>query len=135
MAQLVDKIVERHLAVDVNTLGRFIQHQQLRTVEQGAGQQYALRFAAGELLHRRIDQMPRLHALQRWQDVVFTGARAQTQEAANGQRQRGVQMQFLRHIADAQACVTLDNTLCRCYQPENHPHKGRFAGAVGAQQG
>ena len=66
--------------------------------------------------------MPRLHALQRRQDVVFTGARAQTQEAANGQRQRGVQMQFLRHIADAQACVTLDNTLS-VLPAENHPHR------------
>ena len=135
MAQLVDKIVKRHLAIDVNTLGRFIQHQQLWAVEQGAGQQYALGFAAGEFLHRRVDQMPGLHTFQCRQDVVFAGTRAQTQEAADGQRQRGVKMQLLRHVANPQAVFPLDDTLCWCYQPQNHSHKGRFTGAVRAQQG
>ncbi|MNT98544.1 hypothetical protein D3C72_2411500 [compost metagenome] len=45
-AQLVDKIVQRQLAVDVNPLRWLIQHQQLRFVQQRPREQYALILAA-----------------------------------------------------------------------------------------
>lgn len=44
--ELVDKIVQRNLTVDVDTLRRLVEDQQLRAAEQGAGKQYALGFTA-----------------------------------------------------------------------------------------
>lgn len=39
--ELVNQIVQRNLTVDVNTLRRLVQDQQLRAAEQGTGKQYA----------------------------------------------------------------------------------------------
>ena len=60
--ELVDKIVQRNLTVDVDTLRRLVQDQQLRAAEQGAGKQYALGFTARQLLQRRLNKMSRLNA-------------------------------------------------------------------------
>ena len=43
--QLIDEIVQRQLAVDVHPLRGFVQHQQLRFVQQRSRQQHALVFS------------------------------------------------------------------------------------------
>jgi hypothetical protein len=84
--------VQRNLAVDVNTLGRFIQHQQLRLLSS-AGQQNALRFTAGEFCIGASIRCPpaRVSAPE---NIGFTRAGTQAQETAHRQRQRGVQVNF-----------------------------------------
>jgi len=56
MADLGDQPEQLDLAVDVHPLGRFVQGQQVRFPEQGPGHQDPLQFAAGKILHRRVEQ-------------------------------------------------------------------------------
>ena len=95
--QLIDQIVKCHLTVYINALGRFVQHQQLRLVQQGARQQYALRFTTGEFLQRRLQQMPGLYPLQRRQDIGTPAAACQV-------RCRGPASAELKPFAPALTC-------------------------------
>lgn len=80
-------------------------------------------FLLRELLHRRVNQMSGLHALQGRQDVIFLRSGAQTQETTDGERQCGIEIQFLRDVANSQLAVTLDHPFIRGYQPEDGPNK------------
>ena len=134
LAQLINQIVQRHLTIHVNALRWLVKHQQLRLIEQRARQKYPLSLAAGKLLHRRVNQMTGLHALQRRQYVALVRSWPQQHKAADGERHRGIKVQLLRDIAYPQMSLAFDNPFCRCYQPKNDSDEGRFTGAVGAQQ-
>ena len=82
-------------------------------------------------MQRRIDKMARLHAFQRRENIGFTGAGAQTQETADRQRQRGVEVKFLRHIANTQFFLALNHAFIGCDQTQHHAHQGGFACAAG----
>src|SRR5690606_5772032 len=62
-------------------------------------------------------------------------ARYQTQETQHRQRQGGIDVELLRHIADAQLGLAPDLAAIRLEQAQHHPHQSRLAGAVGADQG
>ena len=132
--ELVDQIIKRNLTIHIHTLSWFIQYQQLRAAQQRAGKQNTLSFTAGQFLQRRIDKMARLHAFQRRENIGFTGAGAQTQETADRQRQRGVEMKFLRHITNTQFFLALNHAFIGCDQTQHHAHQGGFACAIGAEQ-
>ncbi len=85
-------------------------------------------------MQRRIDKMARLHALQRRENIGFTRAGTQAQETAHRQRQCGVEVQFLRHIADTQFFFTLDHAFIGCDQTQHHANQGGFACTIGAEQ-
>jgi hypothetical protein len=52
-----NQFVQLHLAMEIHGLHGFIQHQQLRLAQQGAGQQHALQFAAGQVRHPCVDEV------------------------------------------------------------------------------
>ena len=65
VADLADQLVKGHLAREVNALHRFIEHQEIRLADHCPGKQHPLEFAAGEFLHRCLEQSRRANRLQR----------------------------------------------------------------------
>src|SRR3990167_8074352 len=135
VAQLGDQAVQLGLAADVDALHRLVEHQQLRLAQQGAGQQHALQFAAGNALQGAVDHLAGADFRQRRLSAGAIDAGHQAQKTQHAEGQGGIDMQFLRHIADAQFRVAPDAAAIRLEQAEHGAHQGGLAGTVGADQG
>src|SRR3990167_6935978 len=135
VTQLGDQAVHLGLAGHIDALYRLIQHQQFWLAQQGTCQQHALQFAAGDALQRAVDYLFRAHFGQRILHIRAADARHQAQKAQHRERQGGIDMQLLRHIADAQFGLAPDAAAVRLEQTEYGAHQGGFASAVGADQG
>lgn len=85
-------------------------------------------------MHRLVEQVSGVHALERRQNVGFLYAGLETHKAADGQRQGGVEVQLLRHVANAQIGLTLQRAGGRFDQSQHHAHQRRLARAVRTQQ-
>lgn len=81
-------------------------------------------------MHRLVEQVSGVHALERRQNVGFLYAGLETHKAADGQRQGGVEVQLLRHVANAQIGLTLQRAGGRFDQSQHHAHQRRLARAV-----
>ena len=68
------------LTGDVHALHRFVEHQQLRLAQQGAGQQHALHFAPGHALHRAVDDLFCAHFFQGFERLSSVNPRYQAQK-------------------------------------------------------
>ena len=134
-ADVADKPVERRLSGEVDALDRFVEDQQLRVADQGAGQQRPLELAAGKRLYRRVDQVGDAGLGQRREHRVAGPPDGQRHQPGDGQRQHRIHRQPLRQIADPQALPPADGSAVRPQQPEQHPDQRRLAGAVGTDQG
>ncbi|MNC24500.1 hypothetical protein D3C75_725550 [compost metagenome] len=135
VAQAGNEVVQLGLADHVYALHRLVEHQQLGFAQQGAGQQHALHLAAGNGLYRAVDDLLGAHFLQRRQGcrAVYTGHQAQ--EAQYRQRQRGIDLDLLRHVANAQFRLAPYLAAVRLEQAEHGAHQGGLARAVRADQG
>ena len=102
VAQSGDEVVQLRLPYHVNTLHRLVQHQQLRLSQQRTGQQHTLHFTPGHSLDGTVDHVLGADLLKRRQGRCAIHARYQAQKAQHRQRQRGVDLDFLRHVANAQ---------------------------------
>ncbi|MNC53382.1 hypothetical protein D3C75_1027870 [compost metagenome] len=101
LAQAADQPVQLGLAGDVDALHRLVEHQQFRLAQQGAGQQHALQLAAGDALQRTVDHLGGADFAERRQGAGAVDAGDQAQEAQHRQRQGRLDVQLLRHVADA----------------------------------
>ncbi len=100
--QCPDQFVQRRLPVDVDSLGRLVQHQQVRFAGQSPRQQQSLFLAPGEVMHRGIGQMFDPGTGQGL--VAFCPVpAAQCHEPTDAQWQRALHLQILGDIADDQA--------------------------------
>ena len=133
-AQRADQPVQRRLAGDIHTLHRLVEHQQFGLAQQGARQQYALQLAAGDLLQRVVEHVGRADFFQRGPRHGGADARHQAQETLHAERQGGVHLQFLRHVADSQFRSAPDLAAVRLQQAQHDTNQGGLAGAVGANQ-
>jgi len=132
--ELADEGVELDLPRDVYSLDRFVQHQQLGLDQQGAGQQHPLHLAAGELLHPVVQQILGADPAEGLLDGE-AAVLAELQEAAHRQRQRGVQVEALRHITDPQIAAANDFARVRIEQAQHQLAQGALSRSVGADQG
>ena len=132
LPQVADQIIEFILAVDIHALNRLVQHQQIRFAQQRPRQQRPLHLAAGNRLHRRINNGCCAHFGQRRLHLRTPRVGAEGDEALHCQRQGGVYRQPLRHIAEAQARFAPDPTAIRTDQTQRDPRQGGLARAVGA---
>ncbi len=123
------------LADDIDALDRLVQHQELRLAQQRARQQHALQLAAREGLQRQVERMACADLGQRCRQRLPPRPGDQRQEAAHRQRQRLVDGEALRHIADAQARPAAHQAGIRPLQPQRDAQQRRLAGAVGADDG
>ncbi len=135
VAQHTDQPVQLGLAGDVDALHRFVEYQQLRLAQQRAGEQHALHLAAGNLLQRAVDHMLGADFTQRCEGTGAVDTGYQAQEAQHRQGQGGVDVQLLRHVADAQLRLAPDLAAIGLEQAEHGAHQGGLAGTVGADQG
>nr|AAD00241.1 glucose-binding protein [Pseudomonas putida] len=135
VAQAGDEVVQLGLADHVHTLHRFVENQHLGFAQQGAGQQHALYLVAGNGLDRADDDLFGAHFLQRRQGCGAVYAGHQAQEAQHRQRQRGIDLNLLRHVANAQLRLAPYFATVRLEQPEYGAHQGGLARPVGADQG
>ena len=134
-AYLFDLAVKRGRAGLIQPLRRLVEDQDMGFVQQGACQQYALELAArqvGHLLFRQIRD-PRLQ--QRLRDGLAGLAAGQVQKAMHRQRQRRVDLQLLRDIADAQVRSTGDRPRRGFQRADQRPQQARLARPVGADDG
>ena len=129
-----NEVVQLGLAFEIDTLGGFVEYQQLRLAEQRPRQQYALQLTAGKGLQAAVAQMIGTYFLQCSSDVGRSGARRQLQEALHTQRQSGIHLQALRHVADAQVGTAVDSAAAGHHQPESDLHQCGLAGTVGADE-
>src|SRR5690554_1486378 len=88
--QLADQVIQGRLAVDIDALGGFIQHQEVRPPGQCPGQQQTLFLTARQMMHRGIQQVPHTGTLQG--GLAFgLGTAAQQHEPAHAQGQGRLQ--------------------------------------------
>src|SRR5690554_1211928 len=78
--------------------------------------------------------MPRTSALQCLLGLWLLGL-SEGEKAQDVQRQTGVDMKFLRHIADTQPRSALNLSPGAAHQAQNRANQGGLAGAIGANQG
>ena len=102
VAQAPDQGVELGLAHVVDALHRLVEHQQAGLARQRAGQHDALQFAARQLAKLLITHVAGIDLAEDVADAFRALARAQHQEALDRHRDDGVDVEALRHIADAQ---------------------------------
>ena len=130
-----DQVIQRDLAVDIHTLSRLIQHQQLRPGEQGTGQQHTLHFTAGQPLHRFSGQMRGIDPLKRRETLALADTALQTQKTGHRQRHCRVEIEFLRNIADSQTRCAGDGAGRRFGKAEYHTDNSGFSRAVRPEKG
>src|SRR5690606_9050788 len=134
IAQSGDQLIQLDLAIHIHSLHRLIQYQQVRLAQQSTGQQNALLLTAGYLLQRALRQVSCTDFFQRGQRSGALDAGRQQQKAQHRQRQGGIDLQFLRHIADPQTRLTLELATVGLEQAEHDTHQAGLAGPIGANQ-
>ncbi len=127
-------MIQLDLAIDVDALYRLIEHQQIGLAQQCPRQQDALQFATGYLLQRPCDQVLGADFGQRRLDCRASGTGHQQQKTQYRQWQRRIDLQLLRHVADAQARLAPDLAPTRLEQAEHDPHQAGLAGTIGTYQ-
>ena len=90
-----DQPVEAGLAADIDALDGLVEDQQLGVAHQRPGEQDALELAAGNPLHRRIDDMADAGLGEGRFDRAATAAAAEGEEAGDAERHDRVDMQAL----------------------------------------
>ena len=133
VAHLFDTAIERGRAGLVQPLRRLVEDQQVGPAQQCPRQKHAL-----QLPHRQVAQRPpvdrgrQTRLGQRRRDRRPRGAAGQAQEAGDRDRQRGVRLQPLRHVAHAQVGVADDAAGGQRHGADERAHEGGLARAVGA---
>ena len=97
-----NQLIELLLAVDINSLRRFIQHQQVRFTQQRTAQQNALELATGNALNRLRQQAHHPQRGSRGLHLGITDVQAHVQKARYTHRQHAIDVQLLRHITHHQ---------------------------------
>ena len=129
-----DQLVELGPPTEVHRLRGLVQHQQLRIAGKRARKQNALKFAAGQFAHLRIDDAFRACLSQAGGHSLARRRLAQRHEAPYRKRNDAIDRKALRHIADAQPRLA-SNAACRnVCKPEQRTCQCRLPSAVWADQ-
>ncbi len=131
LAHLLDQRVELELAGEVDALGGLVEQQQVGLARERAGERDALELAARELGHQRPLEVAGADLGERLEVAATPSEREKT---ADAERQRRVELQALRHVADAEARAAHDAAGGRREHPQEHAEQRGLAGAVGADQ-
>ena len=130
VAQAGDQLVELRLARVVDALHRLVEDQQVGPAQQRARQQHTLQLAAGQLAELLMADGFGVDVSENLGDGIGAGAAPQHQEALNRHRDDGVDVEALRHIADAQILATMHRAAIGLLEAQQHAHQRRLAGAV-----
>ena len=118
-ADRADQLVEIGLAEIVDAAHGFIEHEEIGLPQQRARQQHALKFTARQARQLPFRQPARADLFQNRLDFGVGHAGAQHEEAAGGQRDRRIQIEFLWSITDAQGGMPDDLPLVGFSSPSN----------------
>jgi hypothetical protein len=134
--EIRQRLDQRLTRIDVEMIGRFVQHQQMRCLARRQRQQQPCLFATGQIGHRRFRAVGiQSEARELGTRLRFGGTR---QGALHVAERAFLRRQFLflvlREIADTQLRAA-PHLACQRVEPAGQqPRQGRFAIAVGAQQ-
>ncbi|MNC60536.1 hypothetical protein D3C75_1104200 [compost metagenome] len=74
-------------------------------------------------MHGLIQQVRSMYAFERGQDVGLFHPRLEPHKAVDGQGQGGIEMQLLRHIANAQPRQAFQRAFRRGNQAQHHTNQ------------
>ena len=134
LAQAGDEAVKLGLPGHVDALNRLVEHKQRRGAEQGARQQHTLQLTTGNALQRAIDHTLGAYFFQCRHCSSAVDTRHQPQESPYRQRQRSVDLQLLRHVADRQPGLAPNRSAAGFHQAENTAHQRCLASTIGADE-
>ena len=134
LADAVDQPEEGGLALVVDAGGRLVEHEEVGTTEQGAGEQDALQLAAGERLQRPAAEPGDADAGERCLPLGGRMAVRQVEEAVDVDRQGRIDGEALRHVGEAQAGRARDPAGIGLDDAEHQLDQGRLARTVRADQ-
>ena len=116
----------------VDAGGRFVEDDELRLLQDGAGEQEALGFPAGEVLQAGVEFAGDAEACE--PRVAGFGAQV-LQEARGGDGHVGWRVELLRDVGHAQSGTSADYAAVRAGFAGDEGEQGGFARAVGANDG
>ena len=98
----------------------------MRLAQNGARQQHALELPTGQLRHLFAAEARNTCGFERVCRSIFVNGARQVQKAGDRDRQRRVDVQLLRHIADPQPLLPRDLAFLRFQRADQHPQQCRF---------
>ena len=126
-----DQLIHAGLTHEVDRLHRFIEHQELRFAQQGAGQQGALQFATRQALEACLLEVRNAGFVQRLVDLGLRWLQRQRQKSPYIERHIGDQRKALRHIADTQVLLPRDVARGQRPQAQHAAHERGFSRPIG----
>ena len=132
---LFDQAVETRLSGLIETLGRFVQNQNLRCVQQSPRQKNALQLPPRKRHHLPICQIRHAAARQGGGGLRVRARPGQGQKAPRRHGQRPVNRQPLRHIADSQPRPPHHFPARKPLYAQQSPQKCRFPRPVRPDDG
>ena len=133
LPQPPDERVELGLAGVVDAAHRLVEDEEVGVAQQRARKHDALQLAARELRELLIDDALRADLGEHVRDRRSRRP-AEREEARHRHRDRAIEVEPLRGVADAQAGASVHDTGVGRHEPEQHAHERRLAGAVGPDQ-
>ena len=140
--QVAEEVEDLVAGPEIDTRGRLVHQQQLRSTEQCPGDEHSLLLASGQLANVPVGKRGDLETLQDRVDLGPLAAAAPRPHASAGaghedalaDRHREVPVDGLdlRDVADAQAGRSVDGAGARPYGAQERPQQGRLPRPRGA---
>jgi hypothetical protein len=134
-ADTVDQVVDRDLADEVDALRRLVEDEDVRLDGDRAGEHHPLQLAAGQRRHHAAGEVGAVDRRERRGERGLAQSGGEAHEALDRDRQRPVDLEPLRHVADPQPAGARHRPRGGRYEPEQRLDDGRLAAAVGADEG
>ena len=115
----------------VQPLCRFVKDQDIGRLQQRARQQHPLELASRQGGKLVLPQLRHACILQRSLRGLRADPVGQIEEPRHGERERCVNREGLRHVADAQSFGAPHTACCRAHGPDKRTQQRGFAGPVG----
>ena len=127
--------VKLGLASEIDAANGLVEHKQIRLSQKRASENHALQLAAGDARQLAIADVAGANFGQYTTEVDILGRLAEGQEAFDRQRHGVVDVEALRHIADAGIGAADQHPVMGTLEPEKQADKGRLARTIRADQG
>lgn len=134
LPQAADQCVDLGLADVIDAAHRLVEHQEFGAAQEGARQQHALQLAPGEARKLTACQPLDSHLREPLGDRRPRGVLAEGEESTDRHRDGRVDVEALRHVADAEPGTLTDLTGVGALDAEQHAHQRRFAGTIGTDK-
>lgn len=129
LAKCRDQIIEARLACLVEPLGRLVEHDQVRAPQQGMGKQRALHLPARQGAQLATAEASQPHLLKAPLPLPRIPA-GQREEIVDHHRQRPVDGDLLRDVANAKTGGAADATAARRQGADQQAEKRALTGSV-----